>query len=416
MSSSTDRQQMAPSGDGGRTGGAEGTAGSTYSGRVPPPEESKRGLVPWLRGRVNQSAQRAAEKFDAEPETALETAQTTLSWSLRHRGPDSPLTVNAQREVAELLERSGRFDEALPLRNDVATSLRSQLGVDDPRTLEAEEFQGVLLERLGRHADALPHFEHVLSVRTEALGPDDASTLLTMDRLGCVQRNLGNLEESRRLLQETVDRYQANDAGETEEAMRTMSHLATTLFQLEQVPEARDLRIRIFEVRNRILGPDDPATLSSLESLVAMLRWIGEPDETLAMYQNLLGHSLGEDQADTSEQADGDGDLPPGPRVAPSRDGLSDLLNGRPGWHLETSLTPGASPVWCFRSGGKIEFSAAVERNSIDFNVWETNEELVFDYADELTAWLRTNRPEALLPPTEAPTLRARVRKFGEWS
>ncbi len=205
---------------------------------MPPPEESKRGLVPWLRGRVNQSAQRAAEKFDAEPEAALQTAQTTLDWSLRRNGPDSALTVNAKREVAELLERAGRFEEALPLRGDVATSLRSQLGEDDPRTLEAEEFQGILLERLGRHGDALPHFDHVLSVRTEALGPDDASTLLTMDRLGCVQRNLGDLEESRRLLQEAVDRYEAHDAGETEEAMRTMSHLATTLFQMERVPEA----------------------------------------------------------------------------------------------------------------------------------------------------------------------------------
>jgi tetratricopeptide (TPR) repeat protein len=353
--------------------------------------------------------------MEAEPEVALESAQTTLSWSLRHHGPDAPLTVNAKREVAELLERGDRFDEALQLRDEVATSLRLQLGVDDPRTLEAEEFQGLILERLGRHAEALPHFEHVLSVRRDALGSDDLSTLLTMDRLGCVQRSLGSLEESRRLLQEAVDRYQRLEAGETEESMRTVSHLATTLFQLERVSEARDLRKHLYEVRNRILGPDDPATLSSLESFVAMLRWIGEPEESIAIYQNLLDESLGDDPADG--RGDADENVVPGlrPGVVPSKDDLVDLLNGRPGWRLETSLTPGAPPVWCFRSGGKIEFSVAVDRGAIQFYVQDTGMEIVFPHIDELTAWLSTNRPAALLDPSAPPTLGARIRKFGEW-
>ena len=109
--------------------------------------------------------------MDAEPEVALKSAQTTLRWALRHRGPDAAMTVIAKREVAELLERSGRLDEALDLRNEVATSLRSQLGADDPSTLVAEAFQGFTLERLGRPAEALPHFEHVVAVRTTPWGP-----------------------------------------------------------------------------------------------------------------------------------------------------------------------------------------------------------------------------------------------------
>jgi Tetratricopeptide repeat len=329
------------------------------------------------------------------------------------------LTVNAKNEVAELLERSGRFDEALQLRSEVATSLRLQLGVDDPRTLVAEEFQGFILERLGRHAEALPHFEHVLAVRTDTLGRDDTLTLLAMDRLGCIHRSLGNLQEARRLLQEAVDRCQSQGAGETEESIKTVSHLATTLFQLGQVSEACDLRKHIFEVRNRILGPDDPATLSSLQSLVAMLRWIGEPDESMAIYQNLLDEevpSLGEDHADTSGQANEDLELSMTRRVGDLKDELSDLLSGRPGWRLETSLTPGAPPIWGFRSGGKIEFSVAVDGHSIRLYVRDTGAEFVFNHVDELTAWLSTNRPAALQDPSSPPTLRTRLRKFGEWS
>ncbi len=197
--------------------------------------------------------------------------------------------------------------------------------------------------------------------------------------------------------------------------MRTVSHLATTLFQLERVSEACDLRRQIYEVRNRILGPEDPATLSSLESLVAMLRWLGEPEESLATYQKLLDTSRGGDQGETSGQAKDDMGLRTTSRVAPTRDDLVDLLSGRPGWHLETSLTPGVPPIWCFRSGAKIEFSVAVDRNAIQLYDQETSAEMIFDDTDDLRAWLSANRPEALRAPATSPTWGARMRKFGEW-
>jgi len=191
------------------------------------------------------------------------------------------------------------------------------------------------------------------------------------------------------------------------------------LFQLEKVSEACDLRKHIFEVRNRTLGPDDPATLSSRQALAAMLQWIDEPDESMAIDQNPLDkrvRSPGEDHAGTSGQANEDLELSMSRRVGPSKEELADLLEGRPGWRLETSLTPGAPPVWCFRSGGKIEFSVAVDGNSMRLFVRDTGAEFVFNHADELTAWLSTNRPAALQDPSSPPTARSRFRKFVEWS
>lgn len=268
--------------------------GSTYADPVVQPEGSKRGPIPWLRNRVAKEALRAAEKTDSEPEQALQLARTTLSWSLRHSGPDSAMTLNAKREVAELLERLGRFDEALQLRIDVATCLQLQLGGDDPSTLTAEGFLGFSFDRLGRHAEAVSQFERVLAGRTNILGRDDKSTLLAMEWLGCAHRSLGNLEESRGLLQEAVDRYQSEGAGETEDCMKATSHLATTLFQLEEVPEACELRRHIFEVRNRTLGPDDPTTLDSRQSLARILQWVGELGESNGV------HLPGTDSADSS--------------------------------------------------------------------------------------------------------------------
>lgn len=247
-----------------------------YACQMPTAGAAKRGAVPWLRNRIAQAVGRAAENMDSDPESALRSAQATLDWSIRHRGPESTMTFNAKGEVAERLERLGRYEEAVQLRANLATHVRLHLGPDDPSTLTAEGFQAFDLDRLGRHQEALPIFEHVLAGRANALGPDHEQTLLAMEWLGCTRRSIGELPESRRLLQGAVGRYEQQGAGESEACMKASSHLATTLLQMGQVRESCELRRRILDVRNRTLGPDDPTTLSSLENLANTLQWIDE--------------------------------------------------------------------------------------------------------------------------------------------
>ena len=95
---------------------------------------------------------------------------------------------------------------------------------------------------------------------------------------------------------------------------------------------------------------------------------------------------------------------------------MVDLLGGRPGWRLEPRSTPGATPLWCFVAGGKIEYSVTADGTSIRLYVMETDQEIVFPDAGELTTWLRTNRPEALQEPTSRPSGTSRLRKLFEWS
>jgi hypothetical protein len=102
-------------------------------------------------------------------------------------------------------------------------------------------------------------------------------------------------------------------------------------------------------------------------------------------------------------------------RVGPSRNVLVDLLGGRPGWRLEPRSTPGATPLWCFVFSGKIEFSVTTEGNSIHLYVMETDEDLVFQDADELTTWLRTHRAEALRDAVSGRPGKSRFRRLFEW-
>lgn len=261
---------------------------------MPEPGAAKRKTVPWLRNRIAQATDRAAEKMDSDPEAALRSAQDTLDWSIRHRGPESTMTLKAKVEVAERLERLGRYAEALQLRSDLVTHLRQHGGPDDPSTLTAEGVMAFDLDRLGRHREALPLFEHVLAGRADALGPDHEQTLLAMDWLGCTLRSLGELAESRHLLQRAVDGYEQQGAGEGEGegAMVAGSHLATTLLQMGLGPESSALRRRILQVRDRTLGPDDPRTLRSLENLAGTLQRIDELHEAKVVCEDLLARRI----------------------------------------------------------------------------------------------------------------------------
>jgi hypothetical protein len=123
---------------------------------------------------------------------------------------------------------------------------------------------------------------------------------------------------------------------------------------------------------------------------------------------------------DSHEHEDGHEDEGPEPsmddRVGPSKNELDDLFGGRPGWRLEPRLTPGATPLWCFVAGGKIEFSVEVVDNSIRLYLVATDKEIVFDHVDELTAWLKTHRAAALQEPAARHSGKSRFRKLFEWN
>ena len=97
------------------------------------------------------------------------------------------------------------------------------------------------------------------------------------------------------------------------------------------------------------------------------------------------------------------------------RNELVDLVKGRPGWRLEPRTTPGASPLWCFVESGEIEFSVSADDGKLHLYVMATDREVVLQGADELSAWLETNRPEALAEREVTPGGKARMKGMLEW-
>jgi hypothetical protein len=94
---------------------------------------------------------------------------------------------------------------------------------------------------------------------------------------------------------------------------------------------------------------------------------------------------------------------------------IADLLGGLEGWRLEPRTTPGASPLWCFLSDGKVVFSVSVEGSAIALYVMDTDDEMTFPSRAALEIWLGEHRPDALLQAPTPVERKKRARKFFEW-
>ena len=103
-------------------------------------------------------------------------------------------------------------------------------------------------------------------------------------------------------------------------------------------------------------------------------------------------------------------------RAKDARKELVELLEGRPGWRLEPRSTPGAAPLWCYVTGGEIEFSVTAEDGAIHLYVMATDHELVFRDTNELTAWLQEHRDDAFRDRPQRPEGKERFRRYFEWS
>ena len=69
-----------------------------------------------------------------------------------------------------------------------------------------------------------------------------------------------------------------------------------------------------------------------------------------------------------------------------------------------------------FLVDNRIEYSVTVDRGIVHLYVMDTDQEIVFADADELMAWLRSNRAEAAQEPVARPIGKARRRRFMDWS
>ncbi|MFJ7217779.1 tetratricopeptide repeat protein [Amycolatopsis sp. NPDC098790] len=159
---------------------------------------------------VPESALRAAVDYADGPEamtigttaysqghfaTALFACSAATRWSTDHSGPEHPDTLTTRANLAFILQRLGRLEEAEREGRAVLQICTRVLGQEHPETLTARAILALKLSELGRLEEAEREHRAVLDIRTRVLGSDHPDTRASLNYLTGVRSLLNKSAE-----------------------------------------------------------------------------------------------------------------------------------------------------------------------------------------------------------------------------
>jgi len=127
------------------------------------------------------------------------------------------------------------------------------------------------------------------TIRERELGADHLETADALTELGF---NLSQQDhkgaEAEATLRRAMEIYEAHYGPNHLRATRAMVTLANMFRTVEQAEEIEDLKRRVVAIRERELAPDDPDLARALNSLGAQLKFQGQWDEAVLLFQRAM--------------------------------------------------------------------------------------------------------------------------------
>ena len=159
--------------------------------------------------------------------------EDAVNWqdSLDHykRAYDLDATLEHQQAYARLCWRMGRWEEAVPLFNDILKQVAVESGKAGDEYATALNDLALMYETSGRYEDAEPLFDQALSIRRRVLGDDHPDTAPSLNNLAALYYAQGRYEDVEPLFEEALS------------------------------------------IRRRVLGADHPDTATSLNNLCGVV-------------------------------------------------------------------------------------------------------------------------------------------------
>ena len=135
---------------------------------------------------------------------AIDAGARTLTDCVRMLGPDHPVTMTSQDNLAGAYESAGRLGEAIPLFEQALADSVRVLGEDHPDTLSSRNNVGGAYQSAGRLGEAIPLYEQNLADSVRVLGEDHPQTLRSRNNLAYAYQSVGRLGEAIPLYEQTL--------------------------------------------------------------------------------------------------------------------------------------------------------------------------------------------------------------------
>jgi hypothetical protein len=212
----------------------------------------------------------------------------TQSWKLAATHEAAAVQFAAECARLTALTENGQAGDALAPMRDLYEQCVRKLGVGHPHTCTVGGNLAAVLHKMKKFQEAEIMQLDVLRVLRCMLGPEHPDTMRQESTLAMILSKQGKYDEARKIQTSLWRRYAAALGAEHKTTLTEASNLATTMAYQLNVADAASIQRMVLEAQRRLLGPEHPNTLLSAGNLGSSLALLGACDEAEQLLQSVL--------------------------------------------------------------------------------------------------------------------------------
>ncbi len=203
-------------------------------------------------------------------------------------GEESLDTLNAMRDLADVLIKLGDLERAKSLGRKTLSTLQRIQGPGEPETIHAAFVLSDVLFQRGELDEAYELVNANYEVCLEEYGEEHKRTLRAMGNRGVLLLNLGRADEAEEVLLEVLDISQWVYGDAHPETVSAKSNLSGVYWSQHRALEAEKLAREVLDARTEMFGEAHPETLNTMNSLIAFINGRGDVSRGLALREKQL--------------------------------------------------------------------------------------------------------------------------------
>ena len=224
-------------------------------------------LVAVSSNNLAQLLQRTNRLDEAEPlmRSALEIDEIAF-------GRQHPTAAVRSNNLAGLLHATGRFREAEPLMRRALEIDESAFGKQHPAVAGDLNNLATLLQETGRIVEAEPLMQRALEIDVAAFGEQHPNVAIRLSNLAQLLKNTSRIEEAERLMRHALAIDMAALGMQHPNVALDLNNLANLLQDTNRIEEAEPLMVLALQIGESAFGKQHPTIATHLNNLAMLLK------------------------------------------------------------------------------------------------------------------------------------------------
>ncbi|CAG7721034.1 unnamed protein product [Allacma fusca] len=218
----------------------------------------------------------------------LEEAHCLIKTLLELPGTTKLDQIAIRLHHAWILQEQKRYNEALPIYEDIFKNQTEILGRHHPDTLTTRHNLASILDDKGSFVEALQHYEAILNIQEKSIGPQHPDTLLTKYNLAFVLDHLGQFPLAFYMLSSTFQSQQAVLGSKHSDTLASRRKMALVLEKMGKYDEALSVIQEVLQTQEQLEDIDGRDLLTTQHNLVFILSSCGKYNEAFTLSESVI--------------------------------------------------------------------------------------------------------------------------------